>query len=68
MGTGVVPAKGKAELLKKKIFLVRKMCSQNDWQLKSLETQNTLHPRFSAATEQIPTQTKFDYLQAQESY
>lgn len=41
------------------------MHSQNYWQLKSLNTQNTLHPRFSAGTETqlIPAQTQFDYLQ-----
>lgn len=45
MGTGDVPVKEKAQL-----FLVRKMHSQNYWQLKSLNTQNTLYPMFSAST------------------
>lgn len=41
------------------------MHSQNYWQLKNLNTQNTLHPRFSGGTEAqlIPAQSKSDYLQ-----
>lgn len=45
MGTGDVAAKEKAQLV-----LVRKTPSQNYWQLKSLNTQNTLYPMFSAGT------------------
>lgn len=49
MDTGVVPAKEKAELLK--IIFSKKMHSQNYWQLKSLNTQNTIYPSFSAGAE-----------------
>lgn len=50
MGTGAVPAKAE---LQKNIFLVRKMHSQNNWQLKRLNKQTHSRQGFLQAQNTI---------------